>query len=272
MRTTIESDFDNKVKAATRAFVIDSYNIFSKPLLKKGEDIYVNSLPADVWEMEDHIVNNFKHTRTSSELNLTCHENDYLTWKRQNDSRSYMFDDVKNLNFNYNYGNMKRNQYAKKNLFMWADFCGIPNEEKWDMLFHEKNLSVSNSVIFMTFACRWRRAERIPDAIYFDAKENQELDNHRLSLENYAAKSIEGYFDATAFHYHDWQPICNIKYIAEKVDGRGATPMCLIGFSNSQDLLRHHSEPFDHRINWPQNENTLHAEIKACRTARKQLN
>jgi hypothetical protein len=245
----MQSKFDNKIKAVTRQVVLKQYLKFAKPIFKKNEDLTAYTLPADMWTLEQQMVDHaLYYTKTKSELNLTCFECDSDTYKYNTDSRYFMLNGSElhnRLNFEYKFDFMHRNLHAKKNFFMWADFCGCPTQERLDMVLNEKNL-VTNSLIFVTFACRWRNCYTIPQTIV-DMRDDLFANdlNPNGSSSHHASNAIESYMHPLMKPF-GFRPIVNLEYIANQ--GGGATSMCVLGFSNSPTFNR--TKIFRKTLNW----------------------
>jgi|GEM_PF-2390051 hypothetical protein len=266
----MQSKFDNRIKAATRQFVLKQYLKFAKSTFKKNEDLTAYTLPADIWALEQQMVEHaLYYSKTKSELNLTCFECDRDTYEYNTNSRYFMLNGNElhtRLNFDYKFDFMHRNLHAKKNFFMWADFCGYPTQERLDMVLHKKNL-VANSLIFVTFACRWRKCYTIPAKlkVYRDALFVNDL-NPRRALGHHSSDAAE-LFMLDHMEAYGFRPIANIQYVASR--GKGGTPMCVIGFSNSPVFKN--TETFRKTLNWfksPVSESVREAQnyldIQAC--------
>lgn len=228
------SAYNNRIKAVTRQVVLDEYKKFAAPIFNRNEDITAYTLPADIWAMEQAMVEHALYrVKTNSQLNLTCFESNDDVYQNNTQSRYFMLDGNElhdRLNFDYKNNLMHRNLHAKKNFFMWADFCGYPTQERLDMVLHKKNLVV-NSLIFVTFACRWRKCHTIPMELhgYRDALFADDLNAHGV-VGHHSSDATE-LFMLHRMEAYGFRPTVNIEYIATK--GKGGTPMCVIGFSNS---------------------------------------
>lgn len=242
----MRSIFDNEVKATTRRIVLNAFNKFADPLIAKGEDITAHTLPADMWDFEQSIAAKFVSSDVESQLNLNCYEWNEYVHNRNKHSRSFMLDGNElhnNLNFDYIQGPLRRNLSARKNFFMWADFCGTPDCHSMNTLLHNKNY-VTNSMLFVTFACRWRNAY-LPAKIWDLMSEMRSIfkpvcDSH---IATYVVKNYILDFLPKSF-----RPIVTIPYIA--TEGQGATPMMLLGFTNAPHVK---CDELRARLNYPFN-------------------
>ena len=249
----MKSQFDNKIKAATRSVVLSYFRKWSRPLLKKTTNITAYTLPADIWELEQSMIHDVIDSKKMCSLYLKCFESNQKTFDKNVDSRRFMLDGVSsndNLTFDYEKSLMHHNMHAKKNFFMWADFCGYPTKERLDMLLHPKNF-VGNSLVFATFASRWRKCYTIPSQLKKMCNSMFRGSYYQSNkLAHHASNAIENYI----LQHNNVKgcnvfPVVNVEYMAG--NGVGSTPMCLLGFSNSTDLAKFH--PFRIVLNWFKN-------------------
>lgn len=241
----MRSIFDNEVKATTRRVVLNAFNRFADPLIAKGEDITAHTLPADMWDFEQSIAAKFVNADVKSQLNLNCYEWNEDVHTRNKHSRSFMLDGNElhnNVNHDYIQGPLRRNLSARKNFFMWADFCGNPDSHSMNTLLHNKNY-VTNSMLFVTFACRWRIADSIPTNILNLMNDMRSIykpkwDSHIATpvIRTYILKNLPKSF----------RSIVTIPYVA--TEGQGATPMMLLGFTNAPHV---ECNELSVRLNYP---------------------
>lgn len=242
----MKSIFANEVKATTRRVVLNAFNKFADPLIAKGEDITAYTLPADMWDFEQSIAAKFVNPAVHSHFDLTCFECKWKTYKRNKNSRSFMLHGNElhdNLSFDYKYDYMHSNRRAKKNFFMWADFCGLPDVAKMPVVLNEKNY-VDNSMLFVTFACRWRVGEIHPNLLNLHQLIKQQM---QASADSHAATyAVRSYMlDQLP---KSFRLITAIEYIA--TSGAGATPMMLLGFTNAQHVK---CDELILQLNYPKN-------------------
>jgi len=242
-----KSIYANEIKTATRTVVLNQYRKWAKDIFKRKQDITAYTLPADIWDFEQTIAFDMAGIK-GSKLDLTCFERNRKVYKRNKNSRHFMLNGCEyyhNLTFEYKNELMHPNLRAKKNFFMWADFCGLPKSLEMDMLLNERNL-VDNSLIFVTFAARWRNCKTIDPILHAVREDRFENDlNPRACKAHHSSDAIEGHIYDTMCDF-GFFPIVNIQYIASK--GSGATPMCLVGFSNSKVFKQ--NSTLRQTINW----------------------
>ena len=232
----------NSTKALMRSMVCKSYRVWFNSLIKvtrtrsgvatKAEDAAVYTLPASIWELEQQVATesnfasrlNLKHT-----ISLHSFELDTATYKQQNNTRAFMLPEVglyPNFKFSYWNSPICANEDAKRNFFAWYDFCGLPTKDKLDIVLDRKNF-VNNSVVFVTFLCRWRRSESIPAEIMESVTDN--MSSRVDAVMDYLHKNTS----------NKVKPFISVEYQAQ-----GNSPIMMIGLSNSPEILslpEHHS-------------------------------
>lgn len=249
----MKSQFDNRIKSVTRGMVMSYFRKWSQLFRDQPhQTMTAYTLPADIWEMEQFIVNDVIDTKKNCSLYLRCFERDSKVYEQNVYSRRFMLKgatDNDRLNVDYEPQNMHHNLHTKKNFFMWADFCGCPTDDALEVVLHPDNFR-KNSLVFVTFACTWRRCDSIPKQLLklrntlfkgYHQHPNKKGHHSSKAIEQYILKKIGG---CNVF------PICNLEYVAGNVDDedKGGIPMCLLGFTNQPAFAKR--APYRDTVNW----------------------
>jgi hypothetical protein len=206
------------------------YALASGERKEKSDDCTVYTLPATVWELEqfmaDKSTNTHKWFGGDGRVDLRCFENDWAVYASQKNTRMFM--DVSglesvysNLDFCYSPKSIHPNKHAKKNFFAWFDFCGNPSQERLDIITDRQNF-VTNSVVFATFTCAWRKTETVQSDI-LDLATDMAGDEALCIV---ATDAVEAYINENTSN--KVKCVVSMEYQAQK------TPMMLLGFTNSR--------------------------------------
>ena len=152
----------NLVKNATRHLVCKAYEAFAKD----KNNISVISLPGDVWEFENYVLQNkdfswrfgrgYFYDMTLLERDEFVHSRHFYARKsfRPDNTNSYYV--LGNNNVSYknellNESHVKNCKY--NNIFAWFDFCGNPTSENINLI----NTATGKNVTYIfTFNTAWR--------------------------------------------------------------------------------------------------------------------
>lgn len=225
----------NGTKALMRSVVCKAYSVWAKTLIKvtptrKGissfaEDATVYTLPATLWELEQQaaIESSFAlRLGLKHKVSLHSFELDRQTYLQQNDTRSFMLDNIglyPNFDFAYYNDEIHPNRHTKRNFFAWFDYCGLPTRQNLDVALDRQNF-VTNSVVFVTFCCKWRRADSIPDEI-------------KEAVNEHMGSRVDAVVDYLNKHTGN-----RVKVFASlEYQAQGNSPMMMIGLSNCPDIL-----------------------------------
>ncbi len=234
----------NGTKALMRSMVCKAYRIWANTLVKvtrtrtgiasKAEDATVYTLPCHVWELEQQVAteSNFaSRLQLQHTVSLHCFEINRDVYNLQKNTRAFMLPNIglyPNFDFSYYCDYIRANEDAKRNFFAWFDFCGLPTKDKLDVVLDRKNF-VPNSVVFVTFLCKWRRPDSIPaeitEAITDDMSSRVDV------VVDYLNKNTS----------NKVKVFTSIEYQAQ-----GNSPMMMIGLSNSPEILD--KPPFHSRM------------------------
>ncbi len=200
----------------------------------KSDDYTVYSMPAQVWDFEQHMVSNariMQEFNLKGRISLHCFENDPDIYDQENNSRIFHLAAesplYKNLDYQYTNGNIPPNQHCKKNFCGWFDFCGWPTPDKLDVVFNKNNY-VKNSLIFVTFANNWRLKDCIDPEIYSIAQRIKAEKNFE-QLSDAATDAVEAY--ASTALPKGWKIVLSQEYQAAR------TPMTMLGFTNCKAVI-----------------------------------
>lgn len=235
----------NETKAVMRGMVSKAYAVWAKTLIKithtrngitsKAEDATVYTLPSTVWELEQQVAmdSNFV-TRIGLSYDVSLHsfESNQEKYISQDKTRTFMLNDktiYPNFIFSYHNDFIHANRDAKRNFFAWFDFCGIPTQDKLDVVLDHKNF-VNNSVVFVTFACKWRRRDSVPAELIEDVSSGDGL------AAEYATDAVEKYLNKRTGNRV--KVFASVEYLGPgTTDPRKKTRMMTIGLSNCREIL-----------------------------------
>jgi len=152
----------NLVKNATRHLVCKAYEAFAKD--KKS--ISIISLPGDVWEFENYVLQNkdfsWRFARGCFYDMTLLERNEYVHSRHVYARKSFRPDNTNSYyvlgNNNVSYKNELLNESHVKNckyndIFAWFDFCGNPTPENINLI----NTATGKNVTYIfTFNTAWR--------------------------------------------------------------------------------------------------------------------
>jgi len=232
----------SKEKAIVRGLVCKAFRVWSKRLvydkfmttkgpMLKTDNMTVYSMPANLWELEQLVADSTLElgrldTEVKNFADLHCFETNNLIYSMEKESRSFMLNNpilYPNFRFQYYNQGVHANDSCKSNFFGWFDWCGIPTDDKLDIVLDPKNFC-NNSVVFTTFSLAWRRGENIPSDLYYQAADNDG------QLSHYAAQAVEDYL--VAHTRNGVKCFMSIEYQSSKQ----RTPMVLVGLTTSADV------------------------------------
>jgi hypothetical protein len=165
----------NEVKNATRHLIAKAYDTFAK-----GKDaVSVVSLPGDVWQLENHIHQNFNFSNIFNigyELDMTLLEKNPVIFNVHNRGKnqilpinvtsSYLLKQ-ENITYKNEYLNESHiNNCKSNNIFGWFDFCGNPTTENLNLI----NTATGKNVTYIfTFNTAWRMDTNVDSALRYVA-------------------------------------------------------------------------------------------------------
>jgi hypothetical protein len=165
----------NEVKNATRHLIAKAYDTFAK-----GKSaVSVVSLPGDVWQLENHVHQNFNFANifnVSYKLDMTLLEknpaifNVHNRGKNQilpiNVTSSYLLKQ-ENITYKNEYLNESHiNSCKSNNVFGWFDFCGNPTTENLNLI----NTATGKNVTYIfTFNTAWRMDTNVDSTLRYVA-------------------------------------------------------------------------------------------------------
>ena len=165
----------NTVKNATRHLIATAYDTFAK-----GKDaVSVVSLPGDVWQLENHIHQNFNFSNIFNigyELDMTLLEKNPVIFNVHNRGKnqilpinvtsSYLLKQ-ENITYKNEYLNESHiNSCKSNNIFGWFDFCGNPTTENLNLI----NTATGKNVTYIfTFNTAWRMDTNVDSTLRYVA-------------------------------------------------------------------------------------------------------
>lgn len=165
----------NEVKNATRHLIAKAYDTFAK-----GKSaVSVVSLPGDVWQLENHIHQNFNFANIfniSYKLDMTLLEKNPVIFNIHNRGKnqilpinvtsSYLLkqEDITYKNEYLNESHI--NSCKSNNIFGWFDFCGNPTTENINLI----NTATGKNVTYIfTFNTAWRMDTNVDSTLRYVA-------------------------------------------------------------------------------------------------------
>jgi hypothetical protein len=165
----------NEVKNATRHLIAKAYDTFAK-----GKSaVSVVSLPGDVWQLENHVHQNFNFANIfniSYKLDMTLLEKNPVIFNIHNRGKnqilpinvtsSYLLkqEDITYKNEYLNESHI--NSCKSNNIFGWFDFCGNPTTENLNLI----NTATGKNVTYIfTFNTAWRMDTNVDSTLRYVA-------------------------------------------------------------------------------------------------------
>lgn len=214
----------NTVKNATRHLLCKAYEAFAKD----KTSISLVSLPGDVWEFENYVVQNnhfasvigkpYDLDITLAESNANVyhyHARPKFNFLPHNVNSAYVLKQ-NNVSYHNEYLNKSHVDNAKSNnIFGWFDFCGNPTKQDINLI----NTAKGKNVTFVfTFNTAWRMDSNVCDILRTLA----EYTNKTLAIQTYLSHIAEEL---------NLKLIWCFEYVANR------SPMVTICYSNDENVI-----------------------------------
>ena len=184
----------NLVKNATRHLVCKAYEAFAKD----KNNISVISLPGDVWEFENYVLQNkdfswrfgrgYFYDMTLLERDEFVHSRHFYARKsfRPDNTNSYYVLGNNNVSYKNELLNESHVKNCKHNdIFAWFDFCGNPTSENINLI----NTATGKNVTYIfTFNTAWRMDTNVDPTLRHLASLNNKAIATQLYLNLLAEK------------------------------------------------------------------------------------